>query len=63
MKTLYEIKIPIDVKLVKLIFRLYFPKDIFEVFINLQQKWKNVKMIKVVGYKTISYNAIIQSNI
>ena len=38
MKTLYETKIPIDVKLVKLIFRLYFPKDIFEVFINLQQK-------------------------
>ena len=28
-----ELKIPIDVKLVKLIFRLYFPKDIFT---NLQ---------------------------
>ena len=29
-------KIPIGVKLVKLIFCLCFPKDIFKVFINLQ---------------------------
>ena len=35
-KTLFEIKIPKDLKLVKLVFRLYFPKDIFKVFIDLQ---------------------------
>ena len=56
-------KIPKDLKPVKLIFRLYFPKDIFKVFINLQKKWKNVQIMKIVGYKTICYNTIKQLNL
>ena len=36
-KILYEIKISIDAKLVKLIISLYFPKDIFKV---LQKVWE-----------------------
>ena len=35
-KTLFEIKIPKDLKLVKLIFRLYIPKNISKVLIDLQ---------------------------
>ena len=48
---MFEIKIPIDVKLVKLVFRLYFPKDIFKVFTSLQWKWKNVQIIKIIVYR------------
>ena len=33
-KTLFEIKISKDLKLVKLIFSLYFPRDISKVFIK-----------------------------
>ena len=32
-KTLFKIKIPVDVKVVKLIFCLYFPNNIFKVFL------------------------------
>ena len=62
-KTLFETKLAIDVKLVKLIFRLYFLKDIFKVLINLQYNRKKVEIIKIFGYKTINYNAVKQLNI
>ena len=61
MKTLFDIKMPIDVKLVKLIFRLYFPKDIFKMFTIKVKECSN--HIKIVVYKIISYNAIKKLNI
>ena len=52
---------PIDVKLVKLIFRLYFPKDIFKMFTIKVKECSN--HIKIVVYKIISHNAIKKLNI
>ena len=35
----------------------------FQSVYNLQRKWKNVQVIKIVVYKTIRYNEIKQLNI